>query len=396
MTRTGNSPGAATPEHGATMTFRRRGIEAIAGEGDRLSPGARVQHVQSLAPAHIELPALRFGTEFLSRWPVREEPMPDSWQDAGYDCVTPALFIVRDAVVHTSSGLVTIGPDVVEETLVRLDPSIIGALLSEHTLSLPVSKVTQIKGTHITLLACGTANFFHAMLDSLARSASLPHQLLAEASSVLLSAQGSIEQNIFPHLQLPRHLAMRKVPNGESLHIETLVLPMTVYGTSSYHPVVGHFFDRVSSCIPVCDTESFPKRIYLDRRGASSRRLVNEDEVVGSLARQGFVPVSLEKLSLPDQVRLFRGAEAIVAPHGAGLTNVGFCHPACVVLELQMDAYVHWGFRHLAALRGLSYDCIIGRALGPWPDRSPAVHGLRWVISAEHVAAAAQTLLVRV
>jgi capsular polysaccharide biosynthesis protein len=372
------------------MAFRRRGIEAIAREADRLSPDARVHHTLSLAASRVPLPALRFGAGFLERWPVREEPMPASWRAADYDAGSPALFVLRDVVVHSSFGLVTIGPDIIEETLIRLDAPQAGALVSDQAVILPPGPITRLEGTHISLLAGGQTNFFHAMLDGLARSAILPPHWLAQASSVLLPVQGNVQQALFQHLGLPPHLAVRRVADGDILRIETLLLPMSVYGASNYHPIVGDFFDRISDRIADGDPDAFPRRIYLDRRGAPGRTLVNEAEVITKLAPLGFVPVAAEKLSLPDQVRLFRNAEAIVAPHGAGLTNLGFCQPGCAVLELQMDAYVHWGYRHLAALRNLDYDCIIGRALGPWPPRSPAVHGLRWIVSADHVAAAVE------
>jgi capsular polysaccharide biosynthesis protein len=372
------------------MAFRRRGIEVIAREGDRLDPDARVHHALSLAPARVTLPALRFGAGFLERWPIREEPLPSTWRSLAYDCVTPALFVLRDVIVHSSFGLVTIGPDIVEETLTRLDAPQIGALVSDQAVILPPGPITRLEGTHISLLAGGQTNFFHAMLDGLARAAMLPPHWLAQASSVLLPAQGRIQQAVFPHLGLPPHLGLRQVADGERLRIETLLLPMTVYGASSYHPVVSDFFDRVSADIADGDPDDYPKRIYLDRRGAPGRILVNEAEVIAKLAPLGFVPIAAERWSLPDQIRLFRNAEAIVAPHGAGLTNLGFCQPGCEVLELQMDAYVHWGYRHLAALRHLDYDCIIGRALGPWPPRSPAVHGMHWIVSADHVAAAVE------
>ena len=109
----------------------------------------------------------------------------------------------------------------------------------------------------------------------------------------------------------------------------------------------------------------------------------------------GFVPIRPETLSLPDQLRLFRAADAIVAPHGAGLTNLGWCRPGCIVLELHMDAYAHWFYRHLAGLRTLHYDCVFGRSIDPWPEDSGRTEGLRWVISAQHVAAGAGAMLSR-
>ncbi len=62
------------------------------------------------------------------------------------------------------------------------------------------------------------------------------------------------------------------------------------------------------------------------------------------------------------------------------------------MLELHMDAYVHWCFRNLAAVRGLAYDCVLGRAVGDWGEVSSTVHAARWVVSVQHVMAAASAM----
>jgi capsular polysaccharide biosynthesis protein len=62
-------------------------------------------------------------------------------------------------------------------------------------------------------------------------------------------------------------------------------------------------------------------RILITRRGAESRRFYNEDSVIAALEQYGFEPVVLSNLPFREQVRLFAHAEAIVAPHGAGLIN---------------------------------------------------------------------------
>ena len=98
-------------------------------------------------------------------------------------------------------------------------------------------------------------------------------------------------------------------------------------------------------------------------------------------------------MSLADQVRLFSGADVIVAPHGAELTNLGFCRPGTQIIELLMDAYCNWCFRNLAGLMQLRYDCVVGLAQRPWPELDPAFHSTPWKISVNHVvAAAAQTV----
>jgi capsular polysaccharide biosynthesis protein len=88
--------------------------------------------------------------------------------------------------------------------------------------------------------------------------------------------------------------------------------------------------------LPSAQGEAAPsgRRLYLSRAGASHRRVANENEVLDVLGGYGFRVVRPEDLSLAQQIRHFRDAEAIVAPHGGGLANLVFCSPSCRVIEL--------------------------------------------------------------
>ena len=103
-----------------------------------------------------------------------------------------------------------------------------------------------------------------------------------------------------------------------------------------------------------------PRRFYLTRGRAGSRRSHNEAELLAALGRCGFVAVTAEKLGWLDQVALFRDAEAIVAPHGAGLANLVFCSPGALVIELIADGYPFTFFPEIGRRTGLTYhrlDC---------------------------------------
>ena len=122
----------------------------------------------------------------------------------------------------------------------------------------------------------------------------------------------------------------------------------------------------------------------------------NEDALVSALRSLGVVPVALETITPPDQIALFRNARLIVAPHGAGLANLVFTkRGACTVLELQIDAYCHWLFRRLAALKRLPYDCVLGNGERPWHDMA-LVHTTRWHVSIPHAVAAVKSLMARI
>ena len=73
--------------------------------------------------------------------------------------------------------------------------------------------------------------------------------------------------------------------------------------------------------------------LYITRRNLSYRYLVNETEVCEYLVARGFSVVCLEDLLVVDQIQLFQDARAIIAVHGAGLTNVLFAND-CALIEI--------------------------------------------------------------
>lgn len=88
--------------------------------------------------------------------------------------------------------------------------------------------------------------------------------------------------------------------------------------------------------------ENIPKkrRIYISRRKAKIRQVVNEKEVMEFLSQYGFESVVLESLPVVEQASLMAEAEAVISPHGAGLTNAIFCSPGTKIIEIFSPIYV--------------------------------------------------------
>lgn len=96
---------------------------------------------------------------------------------------------------------------------------------------------------------------------------------------------------------------------------------------------------------PSPDAGKTPRRVYVTRgQRPNSRRLVREEETLALLERQGFVCVEPGGLSPQEQIDLFSGAEVVVAPHGAAMTNLLFVPPGTRVLELFDPSYVNQAF----------------------------------------------------
>ena len=94
--------------------------------------------------------------------------------------------------------------------------------------------------------------------------------------------------------------------------------------------LVQKFRNRVLASI---DKKSdLPKRIFISRKNASSRRPFNEYECQELLRTYGFETIYPEELSFEQQVQLFHNAEMIAGGSGAAFTNLLYCTDGCQII----------------------------------------------------------------
>lgn len=107
-----------------------------------------------------------------------------------------------------------------------------------------------------------------------------------------------------------------------------------------------------------CDNKK--QRIYISRANAKYRKVVNEEEITGLLVQYGFRIVFTEELSVLEQIRLFKDAEAVMGIHGAGLSNMLFCARGTKIIELRQGGGVQNNlFYQLASCLDHSYYCFL-------------------------------------
>lgn len=107
-------------------------------------------------------------------------------------------------------------------------------------------------------------------------------------------------------------------------------------------------------------TSSQPRRLYISRGKAATRRMLNEDELMSALSPLGFERLFLEDYSFLDGVRLLRDAEAVISPHGSNITNLVFCRAGTPVIEIFSPKYVAGCHYSAACQVGLNYGYVIG------------------------------------
>lgn len=220
-------------------------------------------------------------------------------------------------------------------------------------------KPERLKGTSTVLATSESARFFHWMTDALPRLQilrkagpvpweAIDHFLVSEGIPAIresLLLLGICEENIV-------------VTRRESHFLcDWLIVPSFPSAPGNVPPWAIEFF---RSEFLSTHAKASAKRLYLSRAYASGRKILNEEEIVPLLSRRGFLRLTLEEMSLADQIALFSQAEAIVAPHGAGLTNLVWCAPKTKVLEIFSPLYVNLCYWAMASLTHADYYYLLG------------------------------------
>jgi len=81
------------------------------------------------------------------------------------------------------------------------------------------------------------------------------------------------------------------------------------------------------------------------------------------LEKYGFQAVSMDNKTVQQQADLFSSAEAIVALHGAALTNLLFAKPGVKVIELASYGYVNNCFYTMASYAEADYLYLQGEKI---------------------------------
>jgi capsular polysaccharide biosynthesis protein len=277
--------------------------------------------------------------------------------------VSPATFVAEipaGRVTGPSGAVFTSTGHLLADVSVELGRSPLehSALTHDPALS------TRESGTVVALTAAGGESYFHWLFDVLPRLGVLRRSgvPLSEADRYLVNTvRAPFQAETLEALGIPvsRVLGSDTTPD---LTAERLVVP-SLPGMSGNPPGWACQFLRSSFLPGVQDRPA--ARIYVSRASAGSRRVLNEPEILPVLERAGFEKVELERLPFAAQVELFANAEAVVAPHGAGLSNLVFSRPGTRVVELFSPAYVNVCYWALGEQVGAEYRYLLGEGAAP-------------------------------
>jgi capsular polysaccharide biosynthesis protein len=105
------------------------------------------------------------------------------------------------------------------------------------------------------------------------------------------------------------------------------------------------------------------QKIFVSRKDATARSLLNEDEIYEVLKPLGYMRFKAGEMSFSDQVAVFKGASHIIGVYGASLSNIVFSEPGTTVLNICPNNIFSVFFRNLASLRRLKYGVLNGEVV---------------------------------
>lgn len=221
--------------------------------------------------------------------------------------------------------------------------------------------VEELPGTTVSGLVLGGTNYFHWMTQGLPRLAMvLAATDLAEVDRILTPAGPAFLTETLARIGAPSDKIVPVDAAAPTFRAERLIAGST---PPSWSPTPTWAIETVRAAFAAeRGSAGTGERFYLRRlgRGRDRRRVLNEEAVMAMLADLGFRTVSTEDLTVAAQAALFAGADVVVGLHGAGLTNLVFCHPGARVIEILPANAAVASYHLLARQAGIDHHPVVG------------------------------------
>jgi capsular polysaccharide biosynthesis protein len=221
-----------------------------------------------------------------------------------------------------------------------------------------------------------TTGYYHWVIEGIPRVLDiLDDGIDLDACPLYLPPLESYQRAFLVLMGIDPDRQVRSLDKGDWCHLASCIVPTAHFPLSietiedpSGRPDEGllrRIRDRVLSRLPPPSQVEMPRRLYISRDRAVKRKLTPqaEAELIAVLEPLGFRKVVLEELPWLEQVRLFAGADFIVAPHGAGLANLAFSR-ARALIEIHNPLEARAYFATIARELGMEYGFVVAGFLG--------------------------------
>ncbi|MBX0290434.1 glycosyltransferase family 61 protein [Hymenobacter sp. HSC-4F20] len=234
----------------------------------------------------------------------------------------------------------------------------------------------ELPGTVCNLLSGGGAasgNYYHWLIDSLPRLHLVREAGLLDAVDYFLVYDKSkrFVQGTMAALGIGPE---RLVDVTENPHVRARCLLATpgVRGNLTHTPVWACDFLRSILLPPPAVNRTFSPYIYISRRDAPGRHILNEDALEAMLREYGFETHTLTPYSQDEKTALFAQAKVIVSSVGAGLANIVVSPRGAQLIELFPSSFVVADYLEFTSRLGMDHQYLVCETPNPSQTRTGA------------------------
>lgn len=199
-----------------------------------------------------------------------------------------------------------------------------------------LGKIKHIKNTTVVIHNSYYKNYYHWLLEALPRLFSIRNRI---ANITLLLPD---DLSAFHHetLALFQPKEIITFSPQQLIWAKKLLLPSPIcpnYGQHNPEQIkaMGNWLkEKVPATGQETPGNQSPKKIFIVRATDKIRKLTNQDEAIKLTTKYGFTPVILEKLTIIEQINLFRNATCVIGVQGAGLSNMIYMPQNSLIINL--------------------------------------------------------------
>ena len=212
------------------------------------------------------------------------------------------------------------------------------------TLKLP--RPQYIKGRVAVITTSGADNFHHWLYDCLPRIHQLKHSGKFETINYFLIAHAGqpFQLQSLERTGIDASKIINPKKGGVPFYLaDVLVVPSLPSPLGTVSPWVVEFLDNLFN--PGSEKNSRFRKIYISRRNAPSRGIINNDAFLTLLQRFGVEEIFPEDYAVAEFAAIVANAQFIISVHGSGLSNLCFASEGAVVVDIlapwHQDSY-YW------------------------------------------------------
>jgi hypothetical protein len=245
-------------------------------------------------------------------------------------------------------------------------------IINEKTMSLGDSQIIKnykfnLKSTKqyvnpVFFFIYNTDNYYHFIYDTLPYLITfLKLKENIKDLKLLMNYPNSTVKNFYKFIT--EFLEIIGININDIILVEDDVIYKKVYSSTSYtHDIdsnlpprneIYEFFNKIVESVNHSFKNDTPKKIYISRRSwvhndnsnigtnyTLRRKMVNEDELVKILNKNGYVEVFTENLTTFEKLNLFYNATSIIGAIGGGICNVLFSKPETSLLTIVSPTFL--------------------------------------------------------